>query len=55
MKITFEEELMNNGFFHVLPEIEIQISRFETQKRKKNRLIAIRIGWLAWSLWFEFN
>ncbi len=55
MKISFEEDLMNNGFFHILPELELQISRFETQKTPKNRLVSIRFSWLLWSVWFELN
>jgi len=55
MKLTFEEDLINNGFFHVLPEFEIQISRFETTSRPKNKLMSLRFSWLLWSIWLEFN
>ena len=55
MKITFEEDLMNNGFFHVLPEFEIQISRFETSSVPKNKLMSFRFSWLLWSVWLEFK
>jgi len=52
MKLTAEEDFINNGFFHVTPELEVQISRFGSNK---NKLMSIRFSWLAWSIWLEFN
>jgi len=51
-KISLEEDFYSNGFFHVLPEFEIQISRFG---HSKNKLQSIRLSWLMWNVWFEFR